>query len=167
MDKDQNNDTVLELIEFFYPIHYKVGMALEDSLRLGKLTRKQVAILWLIRSEGAQGRQIQRKRIEQLLSGWFEISGSAITKSLRAMARPPLGLIQMAEDPRSGREKQVWLTPKGERFVQQMVARGCQFVSGLAQNFSAEEIREVIVFFRRLTEVIKARPAANGAAARS
>ena len=34
-----------ELHEFFYPIHYQIGMALEDALRGGVLTRKQSAIL--------------------------------------------------------------------------------------------------------------------------
>ena len=55
-----------ELLELFYPVHYKGGMALEDAMRGGRLSRKQVAILWLIRSEGGQGRRMRRKEIERL-----------------------------------------------------------------------------------------------------
>jgi DNA-binding MarR family transcriptional regulator len=157
---------MLEFLEFFYPIHYRVGMALEDTLRLGKLTRKQVTILWLIRSEGQRGRQIQRKRIEQLLSSWFEISSSAITKALRAMARPPMNLIHLTEDPHSGREKQVSLTPKGERFVRTMVETGRQFIEDLAGSFRPEELRQGINFLRRVSDIIEQRASANGAARR-
>ena len=42
-------DPAAELLDLFYPFHYKGGMALEDTLRCGQLSRKQVAILWLIR----------------------------------------------------------------------------------------------------------------------
>ena len=97
-------DLVAELLELFYPVHYKGGMALEDAMRDGQLTRRQVAILWLIRSEGERGRRMARKEIERLLTTWFEISSSAITKALRSMARPPLSLLQVREDPQSGRE---------------------------------------------------------------
>jgi len=99
-------------------------MALEDAMRDGQLTRKQVAILWLIRSEGERGCRMARKEIARLLTTWFEISSSAITKALRSMARPPLSLLQVREDPQSGREKQVLLTAKGERFLLTMIAQG-------------------------------------------
>lgn len=155
---------MLEFLEFFYPVHYRVGMALEDTLRLGKLTRKQVTILWLIRSEGEGGRQLARKRIEQLLSSWFEISSSAITKALRAMARPPLNLIQLTEDPHSGREKQVSLTRKGERFIATMVQAGRDFIEDLARSSSPEELRQGINFLRRVIDIIEQRAPASGAA---
>lgn len=157
---------MLEFLEFFYPIHYRVGMALEDTLRLGKLTRKQVTILWLIRSEGERGRRIQRKRIEHLLSSWFEISSSAITKALRAMAQPPMNLIHLTEDPHSGREKQVTLTPKGERFVRTMVEAGRQFIDDLARSFRPEELRQGINFLRRVSDITDERAPATRAARR-
>jgi DNA-binding MarR family transcriptional regulator len=141
-------------------------MALEDALRLGKVTRKQATILWLIRSEGEQGHRIPRKRIEQQLSSWYEISSSAITKALRAMARPPVNLIHLTEDPHSGREKQVWLTPKGERFVCAMVETGGQFIDDLARCFSPEELRRGLNFLRRASDIIEERARANGAAPR-
>jgi len=81
-----------ELLELFYPVHYQVGMALEDALRDRRLTRKQVAILWLIRSIGGERRGLSRKQIQQAVTNWFEVSNSQITKALRAMARPPARL---------------------------------------------------------------------------
>ncbi len=147
-------DPLLQLLEFFYPIHYKVGMALEDRLGAGRISRKQVTMLWLIRSEGEEGLRLPRKRIEQLLSDWFEVSSSAITKSLRAMAQPSMGLVRLVEDPHSGREKLVWLTAKGERFVASMVDRGREFIGTFARHFTADEIEQAIAFFSRVGDLI-------------
>src|SRR5882762_4048410 len=132
-------DLVAELLELFYPVHYKGGMALEDAMRDGQLTRKQVAILWLIRSEGERGCRMARKEIARLLTTWFEISSSAITKALRSMARPPLSLLQVREDPQSGREKQVLLTAKGERFLLTMIAQGQGFLQKIVKQIPEEE----------------------------
>lgn len=139
-------DLAAELLEFFYPIHYQSEMALEDALRGGVLTRKQAAILWLIRSEGEQGRRMRRKDIERLMQNWFEISSPALTKALRSMARPPLSLVQVVEDPQSGREKQVLLTPKGERFLLNMVARGQQFLQKIVEQLPEDLVKTGIEF---------------------
>ncbi len=139
----------LELLEFFYPLHYRIGMALEEALGDGRLTRKQVAILWLIRSEGGAQGGVPRKRIERLLSNWYEVSSPTVTRALRAMARRPLNLVRFTEDPYSARERKLWLTARGERFLQQMVDRGVGFVAGLARHFSEDELKLAISFFRR------------------
>lgn len=141
-----------ELLEFFYPIHYQIEMALEDALRGGVLTRKQAAILWLIRSEGERGRRMRRKDIERLMQAWFEVTSSAITKAIRGMARPPLGLVQIVEDPQSGREKQVLLTAKGERFLSTMVARGQEFLQQIVEQLPEELVRTGIEFLGQSTE---------------
>ncbi|MEW6297290.1 MAG: winged helix DNA-binding protein [Thermodesulfobacteriota bacterium] len=137
------------LLEFFYPFHYKGGMALEDALRCGQLSRKQAAILWLIRAEGEQGTRMRRKEIERSVRTWFEVSSSAITKALRGMARPPLSLVQIVEDPQSAREKQVRLTPKGERFLATMVAAGQRFEQQIVDQLTPEELSAGIHFLRR------------------
>src|SRR5213592_4482062 len=137
------------LLELFYPVHYKGGMALEDAMRGGRLSRKQVAILWLIRSEGGQGRRMRRKEIERLIQTWFEVSSSAITKALRSMARPPLSLVQIVEDSQSAREKQVRLTPKGERFLATMVAAGQKFEQQIVDQLTPEEVSFGIHFLER------------------
>ncbi len=153
-------------LEFFYPIHYKLGMALEDALRSGQLTRKQVAILWLIRAEGGDEHRLPRKEIQRLLTTWLEITNSAITKALRAMARPPLHLVKLVEDPRSGREKQVILTAKGEQFFLTMVEEGQQFLQQIVNQLSDAEIRSGIHFLSRVTAALEhvraARTTSNG-----
>src|SRR5262249_19193971 len=120
----RNEQRVTELLELFYPVHYKSGIAFEDAMRAGRLTRKQTAILWLIHSEGLERRPMRRKDIERLLQTWFEVSSSAITKALRGMSRPPLSLLRIFEDAQSAREKQVVLTAKGEKFLDSMITEG-------------------------------------------
>ena len=160
-DIQEVTDPAAEILEFFYPIHYKLGMALEDVLRGGQLTRKQVAILWLMRAEGEQGRRMRRKDIERLITTWLEVSSSAITKALRSMARPPLSLVQVLEDPRSGREKQVLLTAKGQRFLAAMVEQGIQFMRGLTAHLSEDEVRRGIQFLRQGTIALEQQRAAR------
>src|SRR5690348_14168833 len=88
-------DSAATVLELFYPIYYQVGKVLEDVLRNNnQLSRKQVAILWLLRSEGGPDGHMRRKEIQRLIGVWFEISSPSITRALRAMARPPLHLVQ-------------------------------------------------------------------------
>ena len=153
--------TAAELQEFFYPIHYQIGMALEDALRGGVLTRKQSAILWMIRSAGEGGRGMRRKDIVRLMQSWFEVTNSGISKAIRGMARPPLALVQISEDPRSAREKLISLTPKGERFVAAMAARGEVFLEDIVKHLPADVIRGGVEYFRQLIDAFNRSRAAN------
>jgi DNA-binding MarR family transcriptional regulator len=146
---------VTELLELFYPVHYKTGIAFEDAMRNGKLTRKQTAILWLIHSEGIGGRQMRRKAIERSLQTWFEVSSSAITKALRGMSRPPLSLLKIVEDPDSAREKQVVLTAKGERFLQMMIEEGLRLIRRMVIKLTDAEVDGGIRYLRKVTEVLE------------
>jgi DNA-binding MarR family transcriptional regulator len=141
-----------ELQEFFYPIHYQIGMALEDALRGGALTRKQSAILWLIRSAGENGRSMRRKDIVRLMQSWFEVTNSALSKAIRGMARPPLGLVEVGEDARSAREKLISLTPTGEQFLTAMAARGEVFLQDIVKHLSPDVLRGGIEYFRQLID---------------
>lgn len=132
-----------ELLEMFYAVHYRGNMALEDAMR-GELTRKQAAILWLIRSEGGQSGGMLRKDIFRKLRDWFDISNPAVTKSLRGMMRPPLSLVRLAGNADSGREKIVYLTAKGERFVAAMVEQGHDFLRRLVEQTRLQLISEEI-----------------------
>ena len=67
------------------------------------------------------------------------------------MARPPLSLVQVVEDPRSGREKQVLLTAKGERFLLTMVAHGQQFLQRIVEQLAEETVSNGIEFLRQAT----------------
>ena len=148
-------DAALLFLEYYYPIHYKAGIGVEDALRGGLLNRHQVAMLWLIHSEGRGGREMNRKAIERSLESWFEISGGAITKALRSMAQPPLDLVQLVEDPRSGREKIVKLTPKGEVHMKKMIAGGEAYVQRIIDHMSDEEIEQGLHFFKRISEIVE------------
>ena len=92
------HDAAHQFLELYYPIHYKAGIGVEDALRGEQLSRHQTAILWLIHSEGLDGRRMNRKAIAKALGNWFEISNAAITKALRAMAQSPLDLVKQEED---------------------------------------------------------------------
>ena len=146
---DAQNDFPAEATELFLPIHYKIGMALEDALRCGQLSRKQVAILWLIRSEREADGHMRRKDVERLLASWFETSSSTITRALRDMANAPLKLVRLVEDPDSGREKQIILTPKGERFLQTMEEEGKKFLRPFMAQMPPAESRELFRLLRK------------------
>jgi DNA-binding MarR family transcriptional regulator len=136
-----------ELLELFYPIHYRGNMAVEDAMR-GKLTRKEAAIIWLIHSAGEDGSEMRRKEIVARLQDWFDVSSPAVTKALRHMARPPLSLVRLVEDTESGREKRVRLTSQGQRFVLGMIARGQDFLQKVVEQLPDEQVRDGIEFLR-------------------
>jgi DNA-binding MarR family transcriptional regulator len=152
---DSEKTVAAELREFFYPIHYQIGMAFEDALRGSTLTRKQCAILWMIRSEGRSGKQMRRKEIVRLMQSWFEVTGSALSKAIRGMARPPLGLVQVTEDPGSAREKIVSLTPKGEQFIGRMAVRGEQFLLRIVRHLTPGAARSGREFFAQFIAAFK------------
>jgi DNA-binding MarR family transcriptional regulator len=121
----RREDAAKKLLDLFYPVHYVVGMKVEDTLRTNDmLNRHQIAVLWIIRSEGKDGISMRRKNIENALTGWYETSSSAISKAIRALAKPPLSLVRIQEHPQSAREKLVTLTPEGEKFLLQMTNNG-------------------------------------------
>ena len=150
-----------QLLEFFYPIHYKAGMALEDAMRRGQLTRTQVAILWLIRAEGDAGTIMRRKDIERRIRLWFEITSSAISKAIRGMARAPLSLVSVVEDPHSAREKRVVLSPRGKQFQRMMLAEGRNFLQRLITEISAEDVKHGIRFLGLAIAALEASEQAN------
>jgi DNA-binding MarR family transcriptional regulator len=144
-DDKQADQHAAELLDLFYPIHYRGNMAAEDAMR-GKLTRKEAAIIWLIRSAGEDGTEMRRKEIVARLQDWFDVSSPAVTKALRHMARPPLSLVRLVEDAASGREKRVRLTTQGQRFVLGMIARGRHFMRRVVERLPEQQVRDGIEF---------------------
>jgi len=114
----------------------------------GPLTRKEAAIIWLIRSAGEGGLEMRRKQIVARLQDWFEVSSPAVTKALRHMTRPPFSLVRLVEDADSAREKRVRLTPQGQRFVLGMVARGRDFLRQVVEQIPEQQVREGIDYLR-------------------
>lgn len=140
------------LLEFFYPIHYRLLMALEDVLRGDQVSRKQMAILWLLRCEGGERGELPRKEIERLLTRWFEVTSSAITKALRGLTAPPLRFVKITRSTQSGREKTVVLTPKGREVLAEMVNQGHGFVTDLVAPFSPDTVDGGIRFLAAVTD---------------
>lgn len=135
-----------DLLGFFYPIHYRIGMELESLMCQGRLTRQQAAIIWLIESEvGADG-WMRRRVIEQQLNYWFATSNSQVSQLLRELTRPPLSLVVQMENPASGREKVVALTLEGKAFFESMIEAGLAYFSATLGHVSAEEMRWGIKF---------------------
>jgi DNA-binding MarR family transcriptional regulator len=159
------------LLEFFYPIHYRLLMTLEDVLRRDRISRKQTAILWLLRCEGGEAGELPRKEIERLLTEWFEVTSSAITKSLRALSAPPLEFVKVVPHVESGREKIVVLTPRGREFLEEMMRAGLEFVTELVRPFSEKNVDGGIEFLaavtRRLDDLHVRRPARSFRSPRS
>jgi len=145
-----------DFLELFFPIHYTIGMTVEDTLRNEVLTRQQTIILWLIRARGENGSMMRRKDIATSLSYWFELTNSAISKALRSLARPPLSLVEIREDPNSGREKVVTLTAQGQRFLTEMMANGEALIKIITDELEPEEIAHGLHFFRRISDIFDA-----------
>ena len=147
VDRDQ---AARELLDLFYPVHYAVGMKVEDTLRSSDiLDRHQVAILWIIRTVGTDGVSIRRKILESVMTSWYDISSSAISKAIRAIAKPPLSYLSIEEHPNSAREKLVKLTPAGQEFVQTMVVNGtamCSWYLGEMSQWDGEVDTCIYIF---------------------
>jgi DNA-binding MarR family transcriptional regulator len=140
-------ELVGELLNFFYPIHYRIGMDLESVMGQGRISRKHAAILWLIHSRAPDDGWVRRKEIETRLVAWFESSNSNISKLLRELSKPPLSLIKQVENPESGREKVLRLTKAGEAFVAGMVEASIDYLSGQLSHVTQEELRWGVDFF--------------------
>ncbi|MEG3806666.1 MarR family winged helix-turn-helix transcriptional regulator [Aerococcus mictus] len=70
------------------------------------------------------------------------------------MAQPPLELVKLVEDPASGREKIVNLTPKGEAHMRRMIAQGTAYVQRIIDPMTDEEILNGLHFFERIGEIV-------------
>ncbi len=147
-----------EFLELFFPIHYTVGMRVEETFCGGVLSRQQAIVLWLIRSKGEGRKAMDRKEIEQDMADWYEITSSAISKAIRSLAKPPLNLVTIAEHPTSGREKRIVLTAKGEKFVSQMYENGSSLIKIATDQMTPEEVNMGIYMFKRISEIFAATP---------
>ena len=139
-----------EFLEFFYQVHYRLGMSLEAAMCDGIVSRTQAAVLWLVASEIGDGGQIRRKDVERRLRDWFEVSNSNVSKLLRDLAKPPLFFIVQEESPESGREKIITLTPEGLAFVRDMKARGFQYFEEALAHMNLDQMGQGAVFFEAL-----------------
>ncbi len=149
-------DAAQHLLELLYRVHYVVGMKVQDTLRTDDtLDRHQIAVLWIIRSEGVDGRSIPRKYVEKQLTSWYDISSSAISKAIRALASPDINLLTITEHPSSGREKLIALTPEGLRFMQQMTRNGWAMCDWFLENMTLweSEVDVCLYIYTKVTTI--------------
>ena len=140
-------------LKLFYPYHYTVGMAVEKHLCGDALDRHQAVILWLIHSKGDDGKRLHRKVIEMLIGEWYEVGSSFISKTLRKMADPSVNLIEIRENPQSGREKIVSLTAEGERTITAMKKRATTFIETIVDHLDEQEILEGMRFMEHVSSI--------------
>jgi DNA-binding MarR family transcriptional regulator len=143
-------DLLGELLSFFYPVHYRLGMDLETVMCQGRISRKQAAILWLVHSQAREDGWVRRKEIERRLSTWFEISNSNISILLRELTKPPLSLLTQIENPKSGREKVVCLTEEGRTFVSSMIEASVRYLGEAFNHLTDRDLRQGVDFFELL-----------------
>jgi len=154
----KHEDAGRQFLELFYPIHYAIGMQVEDALRGGgELDRHQTVIMWLLRSEGIRNGtpSMRRKDIERRLTSWYDITSSTVSKALRALAKPPHNFIVISEDPNSGREKIVTVTPAGRRYYKRMVDNASAFIKLATDRMSVEENSMGIHMFRTISDTFQ------------
>jgi DNA-binding PadR family transcriptional regulator len=147
---EERNKLYAEFLEFFYQVHYRLGMTLEAEMCNGMVSRTQAAVLWLVASEIGEGGLIRRKDVERRLGDWFETSNSNVSKLLRDLAKPPHKFIVQKENPNSGREKIIALTADGRAFVQSMKVRGIQYFETALAHMTVERMNDGQGFFEEL-----------------
>ena len=154
----KHEDAARGFLELFYPIHYAIGMQVEDALRCGgELDRHQTVVMWLLRSEAINNgsSSMRRKDIERRLIAWYDITSSTVSKALRALARPPHNFIVISEDPNSGREKLVTVTPAGRRYYKRMVDNASAFIKLGTDRMSVEENSMGIHMFKVISDTFQ------------
>ncbi|MDT7529109.1 hypothetical protein OVY29_10585 [Sphingopyxis sp. SE2] len=134
------------VLGYFYPVHYRFGMEMEQAMGQGQLGRKQAALLWLIHSEAGSDGWMPRKDIEATLGTWFEMSPPNVTKIIRDTASPPHEMIEIIESPGSGREKLLRLTPNGREFVSTMIASATKFLTGRVGHMDQAKLAAGLAF---------------------
>jgi len=134
------------VLRYFYPVHYRFGMEMEQAMGQGRLGRKQAALLWLIYSEAGPDGWMPRKDIEAKLGAWFEMSPPNVTKIIHDTASAPHEMIEIIESPGSGREKRLRLTSEGKTFVSTMIESAGSFLGGRVQHMSQAKLAAGLAF---------------------
>lgn len=135
------------ILDNFYAIHYRFGMALEQAMTLGQLSRIQAAVIWIVHFSVGETGWAKRKDVELALKSWFECSGGRASKLLQELSSSPLSLISQVTSPDSRREKIISLTSRGTHFFLQMQQAGKSFFANYFADMSARELKLGIRFF--------------------
>ena len=144
-------------LDYFYPIYFSIGMRIASGLmEPGKLDRHQTVIMWILRSETLRSGElsVSRKDVVRLMTVWYDITNSGVSRALRALSKDPMNYISLEESPNSGREKMITLTPRGQKHCADMMVTGRKVIKEVVGNLSTEESKMTIFMFRRLEEEV-------------
>lgn len=147
--KQPSPEAYYQLLGFFFPIHYPIGMELERKSLQGSISRQHAAILWLLQHETNGHGHIRRKRIEQALNDWFETKNSHVSHLLKELSAPNFGFVEQISNPESGREKLVGLTDAGRTFFNSMLAEGVAFFTERLSHLTERELQDGMKFLRK------------------
>lgn len=137
------------LMRYFYPVHYQLGMEMEQAMSQGRVDRMQAAMLWLVHSKGA-GEWVPRKEVLETLSTWFELSEAKISRLMHTLSNEPFHFLLIAESPQSARQKIIKLTDDGEAFVDGMTKAAIAYLNRRLAHLSAEEQANALDFMAHI-----------------
>ena len=143
------------LLEYFYPIHFSIGMRVEEGLRsCGTLNRNQTVIMWLLFSEARRtGRSsIARKEVVGLMTSWYDISSSGVSKALKFLSEPPIKFISLEKDENSAREVVISLTDEGAKHCKKMLDSAALVVDRLSSGMTLEEAKMAVFMLMRMDQ---------------
>jgi DNA-binding MarR family transcriptional regulator len=146
-----SREIVAGLLGFFYPIHYGISMETETRMRLGRISRQQAAVLWLIESKVGPEGWMRRRVVEQMLRSWFECSKPHVSQLLKELGSPPLALIKQMQNPTSAREKLIALSPKGREFFRTMIEEGIAYLEERLSHLTPEMAVTGINFYSAIS----------------
>lgn len=145
-------------LDQYYPFHYEVGFTIERALRDPRLTQHQTVMLWIIHATVGDEGRMPRKAIDKQLKLWFDVTSSAVSKALRGLAKPPLSLLIIEENPESAREKYISLTSEGRQMVAGMNKRGVEIVRRIVDQMPEQDIEHGLHFLRQVSAIVKSFP---------
>ena len=93
---------------------------------------------------------INRKEVVRLMTNWYDVTSSSVSKALRALSKEPLEYIHIHEHPSSGREKVIELTDAGRKHCDEMIESACEVIRRLTDNFTEDENKMGVYMFMRM-----------------
>jgi len=143
------------LLEYFYPIHFSIGMKVEEGLRTcGTLNRNQTVIMWLLFSEKKRTGKavIARKDVVNMMTSWYDISSSGVSKAVQYLCKPPLGFIKLEKGEQSRREVVISLTKAGTKHCEKMLDSAASVVDRLSKGMTIDEAKMAVYILMRMDQ---------------
>src|SRR3546814_16479924 len=79
---DPRRSSLGDLLSFYYPMHYRIGIDVETVMGQGRISRKQGTIPWLIHSRGHNEGWLPRQMIKDGLPARLRTRQSSVSNNL-------------------------------------------------------------------------------------